>query len=218
MKKNKKRLSLFVLFAFISGILYVPFIFASEKNVTYLIWFIFPLASSVAVFLFSLIGFKFIDKTNFQMPILMKFEKNEKIESLDFYNLYKSIFFGVLLGLIIFFFNKLFEIPKNPGNILERLLTTPWAGFVTEVISHLVVMTGIMIILNNKWISILLSSFIFLILFHLNGFESSIMVNVYISSANFAGATLTGWIYSKYGFESAVVAHSSMHIILLCFN
>lgn len=76
-------------------------------------------------------------------------------------------------------------------------------------------MTGIILIIKNKWVSILLSSLIFLVLFHLNGMDGGFTLTIYLGTMNFAGATLTGWIYSKYGFESAVVAHSVMHFLIL---
>jgi len=57
---------------------------------------------------------------------------------------------------------------------------------------------------------ILVCSLIFLMLFHLNRIEGNQILNIYLGIMNFSAATLTGWIYSKYSYESAVVSHATM--------
>ena len=125
---------------------------------------------------------------------------------------------GAILALIIVGISQFLDTPKNQGTFLMRILTTPWAATVTEVVSHLFVMSLLILLLKNKWVGIILSSIIFLILFHLQGVEGDIKVTIFLGVGNFAGSTLTGWFYSKYGFESAVIGHATMHIILLAIN
>jgi len=214
----KKRLIFLVVATLIGGVLYVPFIKASYESITELIWLLFPLGSALGILLFGWIGLKFADKSNLQMPILKKWELNQKLLKTDFTILYKPMLFSIVFALVAFGLNQYFAAPKNSGVLIERILTTPWAGIVTETISHLFVMTGIILIIKNKWISILLSSMMFLVLFHLNGIDGDLTLTIYLGVINFSVVTLTGWIYSKYGFESAVVAHSTIHIILLGLN
>jgi hypothetical protein len=214
----KKRLSLFIILAIISGILYVPFIKAHNSEMAFTTWFIFPLASGLGIFIFGWLGFKFADKSDLTMPILNKWENNEHISRVDFEILKYPIIFSIVFALAVFGVNQFFDTPKNPGNILIRILTTPWAGTVTETISHLFVMSGIYLLIKNRWASIIISSLIFLVIFHLNGVDGDISMAIYLGIMNFSAATLTGWFYSKYGFESAVVGHSVMHLIMLALN
>jgi len=39
-----------------------------------------------------------------------------------------------------------------------------------------------------------------------------------VISANFTFGTLTGWMYARYGFESAVLTHAVAHLIGLGWN
>ena len=214
----KKRLILLTLSTLISGFLYIPFIKASNDRITSIIWLLFPIGSTLGVLLFSWLGLRFADKSTLQMPILNKWESGQKIKTNDFRILLKPMFFSISFALITYAFNQYFSVPKNPGTLIERTLTTPWAAIVTETISHLFVMTGILLLIKNRCLSILLSSLIFLMLFHLNHIEGNQILTIYLGIMNFSAATLTGWIYSKYSFESAVVSHATMHIILLGLN
>jgi hypothetical protein len=214
----KKRLTLLAVSALISGFLYIPFINASDMNVANLVWILFPIGSALGILLLGWPGLIFVDKSILEMPILSKWESGEKINKSDFSILIRPIFFGIAFAIITYALNRCFSAPKNPGTFIIRILTAPWAGLVTETISHLFVMTGLFLIIKNRWISIVLSSFLFLILFHLNGVGGDRVLALYMGTMNFTAATLTGWIYSKYGFESAIASHTTMHLILLGLN
>lgn len=213
----KKRLILLTLLTLIGGILFVPY-----SNGSWIApietWFIFPVASSIGILLFGWIGLKLADKTNLPMPILRKWEKNEKIEKDNWKILILPAIFGVILALVIAGLNPLFNVPKNPGTLLMRVITAPWAATVTEVVSHLLVMSALFLLLKNKWASIIISGLIFVALFHLQSIEGELKTTIFLSAGNFAGSVLTGWLYSKKGFESAVIAHASMHLVLLAIN
>ena len=172
----------------------------------------------MGVLLFGWLGLRFADKSTLEMPILNKWESGQKIKINDFRILLKPMLFSIIFAIITCAFNQYFSVPKNPGTLIERILTTPWAAIVTETVSHLFVMTGILLLIKNRCLSIVLSSLIFLMLFHLNLIEGNQILTIYLGIMNFSAATLTGWIYSKYSFESAVVSHATMHIILLGLN
>ncbi|MFC2096175.1 hypothetical protein ACFLQ3_00575 [Bacteroidota bacterium] len=213
----KKRLILLTVITLIGGFLFVPY-----SNETWTLslqdWLIFPFGSAIVILLFGWLGLIIADKTNLPMPILRKWESNEKIKKQDWKVLFIPALLGAGLALIIAVLNQFFNVPKNPGTFLMRILTTPWAATVTEVVSHLLVMSLIILLLKNKWLGIILSSLIFLVLFHLQGIEGDLKTTIFLGAGNFTGSTLTGWFYSKYGFESAIVGHATMHLILLAIN
>ena len=213
----KKRIIFFTILTLIGGFLFVPYSYESW-TLPLKDWLIFPFGSAIVILLLSWLGIKLSDKTNLPMPILRKWENSEKIEQKDWKILLIPAMLGAILALIIVGISQFFDTPKNQGTLLMRILTTPWAATVTEVVSHLFVMSLLILLLKNKWVGIILSSIIFLILFHLQEAEGDIKVTIFLGAGNFAGSTLTGWFYSKYGFESAVIGHATMHIILLSIN
>ncbi len=213
----KKRLILLSSISLIGGFLFVPYS-NNSWNVAIQNWFIFPFASAIAILLFGWLGLRLSDKTKLPMPILRKWENNEKASSKDWNILITPALLGAVLAIIIVGLNQFFNVPKNPGTLLMRILTTPWAATVTEVISHLFFMSLLILIFKNKWLGIILSSLVFLVLFHLQSIENDLKTTIFLGVGNFAGSTLSGWFYSKYGFESAIVGHASMHLILLAIN
>jgi predicted MFS family arabinose efflux permease len=213
----KKRLILFTVIALLGGILFVPYSTESWVN-SFQDWLILPIGSAVVVLLFGWLGLKISDKIKLPMPILRKWENNEKVTKADWKILLRPAIFGAFLAIIIVLTGKFFDPLKNPGTLLMRVITAPWAAIVTEVISHLFVMSLIILLLKNKWAGILISSVIFVLLFHLQGVEKDTGTTIYLVTGNFAGSTLTGWLFSKYGFESAVICHAVMHLILLAIN
>ena len=213
----KKRLLFLTLLTLIGGFLFVPYS-NSSWNVSIQNWLIFPFASAIVILLLGWLGLKLADKTNLPMPILRKWEKNEKIEKSDWKILLIPAVLGAALAFITAFLTQYFDAPKNPGTLLMRILTTPWAATVTEVVSHLLVMSVLVLLLKNRWAAIIISSLIFVALFHLQNVEGDIKTTIFLSAGNFAGSTLTGWFYSKYGFESALLGHATMHLILLSIN
>ena len=214
----KKRLILFTILALIGGFLFIPFSTSSSTDTSSLIWIVFPAGSALVVLLLGWWGLKLSDKTKLPMPILRKWENNEIIKSNDFKILILPAVLGAILALIIYLLNPYFNVPKNPGNLLERILTTPWAAVVPEIVSHLLAMSLIVLLLKNRWIAIILSSLIFVALFHLQSVEGELKTTIFLGAGNFTTFTLTGWFYSKYGFESAVIGHATMHLILLALN
>ncbi|MCK4663998.1 MAG: hypothetical protein KAT68_14110, partial [Bacteroidales bacterium] len=215
--KIKKRLILLTLITLISGFLYVPFIKVSSET-TNIVWIVFPFGSALVILLLTWLGIKLSDKTQLPMPILRKWENNERIKFKDGKILLIPLLIGGIFALVTYGLNQYFNPPENPGNFLERILTTPWAALVTETISHLLIMSAIVLLLKKNWLGIIISSLLFLVIFHLNSIEGDLVLTTYLGTMNFIGVTITGWIYSKYGFESAVISHASMHLIILGLN
>ena len=213
----KRRLLLLTFLTFIGGILFIPYSMetwtAPLKD-----WIIFPVISTVIILLVGWLGLKISDRTNLPMPILRKWEKKEDIFLKDWKVLIIPVILAAILSFIIVALNPIFSTPKNPGTLLMRILTVPWAATVPEVVSHLLVMSLLVLWLKKKWLSIIISSLIFVALFHLQGIEGDLNLTIFLAAGNFAGSTLTGWFYSKYGFESALVGHATMHLILLAIN
>ncbi|MGB5820955.1 MAG: hypothetical protein WBG90_15825 [Saonia sp.] len=204
--------------AFISGVLYVPFIEANvgnENGIT--TWIVFPTASMVIVMLSSWIGLKLAEKASVPMSILNKLNKNNP-HSNSLPQLTFPLLLGLAISILIVVANQFLQVPKNSGTLTERLLTTPWAAIITETISHLLILSGLYLLIRNKLISILISSFLFIIIFHLNIDLNDRYVVMYLGLANFAASSFTGWVYLKYGLGIAIITHAVMHSVILGFN
>ena len=215
----KKSLIFLTVFSTIGAFLFIPFVKSSTTNISTAIWILFPLGTAICVFFLSWIGFVFSKKTSSSFaPILSKWERNETLERNDFTLFIKPIIIGVLYAIPVIFLNYFFEVPKNPGTYFQRIATSLWAGTVTEIISHWVIMMGLYWFIKKKWVSIFLSSCCFVLLFHFNAIDGQLNLTIYVGLMNFIAITLTGWIFFKYGLESAILTHIVMHFLMLSFN
>ncbi len=213
----KKSLILLTLIAFLSAFLIAP-LFLQNSDGGIMFWILFPIGTALGILLVSWAGIIIADKANLQMPLIKRFERNESFSIKDFKLLLAPFIYGSVLGLVLGIINQFFDIPENPGNFLVRILSTPWAALVTEAVSHLLVMSLLVLLFKNNWVAIILSSILFVILFHLQGVDGNISITIYLAVMNFLGSILTGWFYWKRGFESAVVCHAAMHIFLVGIN
>jgi hypothetical protein len=73
------------------------------------------------------------------------------------------------------------------------------------------------LIVKNKIAGNILSALAFVILFHLSS-SYNFTLSAYISTLNFLLAILTGYLFIKKGFETAVLTHMIAHFILLMVN
>jgi uncharacterized membrane protein YphA (DoxX/SURF4 family) len=115
-------------------------------------------------------------------------------------------------GLLLIYF---LSLPDNPGTLLERLATTVFAAVVTEVITHLFALSGLMVLFNSAFLAVFLSGLLFVLLFHSNVPNASVGVSVWVSSYNFLLCCITGYLYLQYGFENAVLCHAVAHTVAL---
>lgn len=113
--------------------------------------------------------------------------------------------------------NYFMHPPVNKGTVLVRIDTSIWAPLVTETVSHLFLLSGLILLVKSKWLSIIISGLFFVALFHLDSNFSTSM-EFYLGAVNFGAAVVTGYIFVKKGFEAAVLTHLVMHLILLAVN
>jgi hypothetical protein len=216
----RKRLILLVAVSFIGSLLFIPFLFAGDPNDTAPIKaaILFSSISTVLIFLTGYAGLLFSDKLNIDMPLLRSWECNRLV---DFTRLKSGIFKGVLVGVTVaglcYVGNRIMHPVPNPGNFLTRISTTVWASVVTESIAHLFVLSWLILLIKNKWVAIIISGLIFVLLFHFNS-NYNLTMGLYLGSANFLAATATAYLFVNEGFESAVIAHATMHFIMLAIN
>lgn len=220
--KIKKRLLLLLILTFIGAILFIPFIVANESSTEHYIDYKTPLIfTSISVIVVALTGWGgliFSDYVNIKMPILRNWEINQKLEVNQVGNIiWYSVLAGLLMAVLILAGNYFVHPPINKGTLVVRIATFVWASVVTETLLHLFLLSGLIYLIKNNFISIIISALTFVIIFHLNSGLSPAMT-FYISLANFSAAVLTGYLFVKKGFESAVFAHMVMHFLLLAVN
>ncbi len=207
----------------VGGALFVPFVFAgageqATRHALYF-WIGFPLGSAIFSGLCAWPGLRLADRAGLQMPLLRAWEYQERSprnwgKGACFVSIVTGVFFALFASLI----SHIIGLPKNPGTLIERLATIPFATVVTETFSHLFLMSVFFFWLKKKWLAILLSSVAFVALFHGQAIQASIELTVFAFLFNFLFATLTGWLYGRYGIESAYLTHAIAHGIVLGIN
>lgn len=217
----RRRLALIVILCAIGGALFAPFALAGagthSAKLAAEFWIALPIGSAIFGGLCAWAGLRLADRTKLPMPLLRRWENGARLDGGRKWYLV-SILTAVAFALATETLASMVGLPKNPGTLWERLATIPFAAIVTETFAHLFLMSLIFFWLRSKWAAILLSSAAFTAVFHGGGIAGSIELTIVALAFNFLFATLTGWLYGRYGIESAYLAHAVAHGIVLGIN
>ena len=220
-----RRLILLTTLSALGGALFAPFVLTGMRaagataipSLPVLAAILFA-GSALVSGLCSWAGLRLADRVHLQMPLLRALEQRSPIPASALRHiLFPSILGGLAAGLLVGAVVHLLPIPSNPGTLGIRLLTVFFAATVAEIVVHLFAMSALVALFRRQWFAILLSSILFVLLFHAGRIGSPWMTAT-VLLANFAFGTLTGWMYARFGFESAVVAHAVAHLIALGWN
>jgi hypothetical protein len=203
----------------LSGLLYVPFALMARPEFGPLILLLgLPIGSALVVGLSSWGGLILVDRLGLSMPLLGPWELGQRGDPLEkAWMVRVSAAGGGVFGLAANAAMHVMKVPGNPGSLGVRLAAAPFAAVVPEAVAHLLVMSGLMLLMKQTWIPILLSSAAYAFLLHipLVGLAGAA---AFMVPFNFFFATLTGWLYSRYGIGSAMLAHSVGQAIFLGLN
>lgn len=213
-----RRLYILTFSAVAGALLFIPFLVAGDPGMnTGRVWIIFPVATGLATALVSWPGLRIADKVNLPMPLLRAWERSGPSD-LASVNLRSGIIVaatgGAALSILLVVLARNTHLSTNPGSLFVRLLTIPFGAVVPEIVAHLFLMSSLQLVLKRLWISILLSSAAFVVLFHSSSVGSP-AATALVYASNAAAATFTGWLYGRYGFEFAIVGHAAAHGIAL---
>ena len=217
----KKRLTFLSAAVVVGGFLFIPFLVSdSSSNINAELKSIteFILISTLITALTAWAGLRFADRIEIRMPVLRNWELSHSINHDDIRHIIiKSVLFGLFIAALVLAGNYIMHPPTNPGSFLARISTTIWAALVTETVAHLFVLSGLILLIKNKWAAIIISGLVFVVLFHLNSNYSRIM-EIYLATVNFLPAIVTGYLFVTEGFECAVLTHMIMHFFMLAIN
>jgi len=219
----RRRLVLLTAISGIGGLLFAPFISAGAQphaSVPSLpkLAFILGTGSAVVAALCSWMGLRWSDRADLPMPLLRAWEARTPVPPGTLRQiLTPALLGGTLAGLLIAAVVHILPVPANPGSLAVRLLTVFFAAPVTEIVVHLLAMSGLILLLRRQWAAILLSSVLFVLIFH-SGPVGGALSTCVVLLANFIFCTLTGWMYTRYGFECAVLTHAVAHLVALGWN
>ncbi len=211
----RKRLGLLTLAGGIGGLFLVPYVLTIRRDIhPAYVWLGLPLGSLVISFLCAWPGLLMADRAGLAMPYLRAWELGEPGDSAERGWLIRvTVAAGGIFGLAGAIAFHVAGMPAHPGQLTLRVSTFPFAALVPEIIAHLFVMSGLVLALKRTWISILLSGVVFVVLFH-GGRVAAIPVSGFAWGFDYLFGILTGWIYSRYGIEGAVLTHAVAHAIL----
>jgi hypothetical protein len=221
----RRRLAVLTSISAFGGILFAPFVAAGLRSsgaphvpsLSLLSALLFA-GSGVVAGVCSWFGLSWADRAALPMPLLRAYEHRIRVPVGSLRrSLVSSLAAGVAVGLLITVVLHLLPIPANPGTLPVRLLTVFFAASVTEILVHLFVMSGLVLLFRRCWLAILLSSVVFVLVFH-SGQVGTPAMTAAVVLANFTFGILTGWIYSRFGFESAMLTHAVAHVIALAYH
>jgi len=205
--------------------MFAPFVFAAlaadpgaKLPPLPLLVFIFAAASPILAALCAWPGLRFADRAQLPMPLLRAWEAQEAAPRGVWPRIIPvALLAGGVAGVCVVVLVRVMHIPRNPGGLSARLLTVVFAASVPEIITHLFAMSGLQLLLKRTWPAILLSSALFVAIFH-GGHVGNAIVTALVLGANFLLGTITGWVYSRYGFEGAMLTHAVAHLIAVGVN
>jgi hypothetical protein len=212
----KFRLWLLSALCLFGALLFLPFLVAGlgpSALDRWLIAVLLVLGSTSAGWLCSWAGLKWADRAHLPMPILRAWEMHTAVAPLELRRiLVWGIGFGALAGAAVAAMSSALDLPVNSGTLPVRLLSVFFAASVTEIVAHLFLLGGLVLLFKRNWLGLFLSSVAFLALFHGRSLGDT-RTTVIVLAANFSFSVLTGWLYLKRGFEAALVAHAAGHLI-----
>jgi len=219
----RRRLVLLTAISGIGGLLFAPFVSASAQpraSVPSLLnlALILGMGSAAVAALCSWMGLRWSDRADLPMPWLRAWElKSPTPPGALRRMLAPAMVGGVAAGILVAIVVRTLPMPANPGSLAVRLLTVFFAATVTEIVVHLFAMSGLVLLFRKQWTAILLSSTLFVLIFHSGQVGGALTTSV-VLLANFIFGTLTGWMYARYGFECAILTHAVAHVIALGWN
>lgn len=218
----RRRLFLLTVLGAVGGALFTPFVLASagtEAPSVSTVLATFTLGAAFVTALSAWGGLRLADRAGLPMHLLRSWESRTPLEpgALQIGVVYPLIL-GGLFGLAAALVANLISVPDNPGSLPVRILTTPFAAVVPEVLVHLLLMSGIVFLTRRVWIAVLISAVAFVVLFHGNPPEGAPAVTLFVVSLNFSLGVLTGWVFSRWGFTGAMLTHAAAHLIVLGVN
>jgi hypothetical protein len=209
-----------------SGVLFVPFLLAGSTptpsdSAAARVWIMFPLLSGVLVTVLAYLGLRQRPRVAFATPMLDALAGGPapargRLPT----GTGVAILLGITLGLAGVGAARWAGLPHNPGTLTVRLLTAPWAALASETLSHLFALVLLLRIVPNRALGLTLSAALFVAIFH-SGVAGSGLPATTIMTAltiNFVLAIATGIMFLHYGFEAAVIAHLTSHLIAIGIN
>jgi hypothetical protein len=215
----RKRLVLLSLVGLIAGFFYVPFVGSRGTNLSTLApWLDWTLGAFAATLVCGWAGLKIADRWDLPMPFLRPWERKQPTDKTDRQSFVRICFaVGGIFGLLATLAVHLFSLPLYPGNFGVRIATVPFAAIVSEVVGHLFLMSLLMVLFKRSTPAILVSALVFPFIFH----PSVIMLApavISLAAIEYLLAVATGWVYSRYGIEGAILTHAVASIIILGIN
>ena len=215
----RKRLVAFSLVGLISGFFFVPFAGARGENLSTLApWAEWTLGAFAATLVFAWAGLKIADRGNLPMPFLRPWELKQRSDKADRQSFVRICFaVGGVFGLLAELAVHLFSLPIYPGIFSARIATVPFAAIVAEVVGHLFVMSALMVMTKRTTPAILISALVFPFIFHPSVAMLAPAV-ISLAGIDYLLGVATGWVYSRYGIEGAILTHAVASIIILGIN
>lgn len=212
----RKRLFALTLVGGISGLFFVPYALTARPDINpSYIWLGLPLGSLALSALCGWAGLKFADRAGLAMPYLRPWELGQRGDPRERGWLIRvSVAAGGIFGLAGAMAFHVMHIAPHSGTLGLRLSTFPFAAVVPEIVTHLFVMSGLVLVMKRTWIPILLSGVVFAVGFH-GGRALIGPVPEFIWVFDYLFSVLTGWIYSRYGIEGAALTHAVTRAILM---
>ncbi|HEV2388782.1 MAG TPA: hypothetical protein VGS20_16180 [Candidatus Acidoferrales bacterium] len=212
----RKRLIAIAVSGGIGGLLLVPFALRTRPDLGPLeVWLSLPIGSFLVTALCAWGGLHLADRANLPMPFLRPWETGVAGDtSQRAWMLRVSVAAGGIFGLAAGTATHWLQAPAPATSWPVRMATIPFAAVVPETVVHLLVMSALVVALKRTWIPIVLSSLVYVVLFHGQWFGGTSPAD-FIWVINFALGMLTGWVYSRHGIESAFLTHAVAHAFIL---
>lgn len=164
------------------------------------------------------LGIKMADRGNLPMPFLRPWElrqPGDPAERRSFVRVCVAI--GGIFGLCATLVVHVLGLPGLPGGFAVRAATFPFVAIVPEIVAHLFVMSGLLLLTRRNSISIVVSALVILLFFQ--GHNAGAHWLVFLSwGVDYLLGVATGWVYSRYGIEGAVLTHAVASAIILGIN
>lgn len=158
------------------------------------------------------------DRAELPMPFLRPWELGQPGDPAEQRFFVRTcVAIGGIFGLLAVVIAHLLSVPGHTATFAVRVTTFPFAAIVTETVAHLFVMSGLILLTRRTSLSIVVSAAVFLAFFHFHA-AGPAWFAFYAGGVDYLLGIATGWVYSRYGIEGAVLTHAVASAIILGMN
>jgi uncharacterized MnhB-related membrane protein len=212
----RKRLIILLSLSGFSALAYLPFLQAglNDQQLATETKAYFVIGNIIILGFIALISLPIADKVKIPMPFLRKLDTGVVEQGIEHSDVLQTLSLCVVPLFIIIPAGMLLQVPDNPGSVLERFLTTPFAAINLQIVT-LLFLTSLLFLTQKPVLTVVLSGSVLAFIHSLTASDFTAPDIIFQTLSNGFMGSIFAWVYIKRGFELAILGHAVSHLLIV---